>query len=381
VTGSSTFHLPGAGDYPLRPIASPGSSNWMYPPGGFMNFVQSTKIPPFTQSYPFVNYHNGSQRPENFHFVGSSMSHSTMSPTAACSKRTPSPTGSSAVDAAQMAGSQDQETIDVVDDDTIQSASSNGRSDARTDRRLNWSNEEDIRLVSAWLHNSIDPVEGNDKKSDQYWYDVTSTYNSTTKCDRMRNRNQLKLRWERIKKPVIEFNGCYARISKVHQSGMSDDQKMDQALQLYASEQHSDKPFTMMHVWRVLRHEQKWSAYVKKLNSEKDKSATSNPAQDDPKQRPIGHKKAKDERNRKTTSLSWPTCGFMCLVCHTGSFAISSTGTSHRRVFEQGCWSYASHSYPRRPQEISNHSELVHAAARFFVLFERSGFESGILQE
>ena len=66
----------------------------------------------------------------------------------ACSKRTPSPTGSSAVDAAQMAGSQDQETIDVVDDDTIQPASSNGRSDARTDRRLNWSNEEDIRLVS-----------------------------------------------------------------------------------------------------------------------------------------------------------------------------------------------------------------------------------------
>ena len=68
--------------------------------------------------------------------------------------------------------------------------------------------------VSAWLHNSIDPVEGNDKKSDQYWFDVTSTYNSTTKCGRMRNRNQLKLCWERIKKPVTEFNGCYARISK-----------------------------------------------------------------------------------------------------------------------------------------------------------------------
>jgi hypothetical protein len=131
--------------------------------------------------------------------------------------------------------------------------------------------------VSAWLHNSIDPVEGNDKKSDQYWYDVTSTYNSTTKYDRMRNRNQLKLRWERIKKPVTEFNGCYARISKVHQSVMSDDQKMDQALQLYASE-HSDKPFTMVHVWRVLRHEHKWSAHVKKLNNEKDKSAASNPA-------------------------------------------------------------------------------------------------------
>ncbi|KAF8730914.1 hypothetical protein HU200_016786 [Digitaria exilis] len=71
------------------------------------------------------------------------------------------------------------EAVDVEDDDTIQPANSNARSnasatsidptDARSDRRLNWSNEEDIRLVSAWLHNSIDPVDGNDKKSDQYW--------------------------------------------------------------------------------------------------------------------------------------------------------------------------------------------------------------------
>ncbi|PUZ38159.1 hypothetical protein GQ55_9G174900 [Panicum hallii var. hallii] len=192
-------------------------------------------------------------------------SHSTMSPTDGCSKGTPSPTGSSGT--AQM-GSQDRKTIDVEDDGTIQPARSNGRSnvrsiarstatpDARSDRRLNWSIEEDIRLVSAWLHNSIDPVDGNNKKSDQYWSDVTSTYNSSTKCSCMRNRNQLKLRWEHIKKPVTEFNGCYARITKVHQSGMSDDQKMDQAMQLYAYE-HSDKPFTLLHVWRIVRHEKK----------------------------------------------------------------------------------------------------------------------------
>ncbi|KAF0932280.1 hypothetical protein E2562_009546 [Oryza meyeriana var. granulata] len=29
--------------------------------------------------------------------------------------------------------------------------------------------------VSAWLQNSIDPVDGNDKKSEQYWADVTAT--------------------------------------------------------------------------------------------------------------------------------------------------------------------------------------------------------------
>ncbi|KAF0934443.1 hypothetical protein E2562_025527 [Oryza meyeriana var. granulata] len=84
---------------------------------------------------------------------------------------------------------------------------------------------------------------------------------------------------------------------------MSDDQKMDQALQLYASE-HSDKPFALLHVWRILRHEKKWSAYVKKQGKEKDKSSTPNPADvvnvdDASKQRPTGHKKAKDERNGK----------------------------------------------------------------------------------
>nr|CAB3456581.1 unnamed protein product [Digitaria exilis] len=101
---------------------------------------------------------------------------------------TPSPNGSPVAGVAQVT-----EAVDVEDDDPIQPANSNARSnasatsidptDARSDRRLNWSNEEDIRLVSAWLHNSIDPVDGNDKKSDRYWSAVTSTYNSTIKCN------------------------------------------------------------------------------------------------------------------------------------------------------------------------------------------------------
>ncbi|KAF8657795.1 hypothetical protein HU200_059955 [Digitaria exilis] len=119
----------------------------------------------------------------------------------------------------------------------------------------------------------------------------------------MRNRNQLKLRWERIKKPVTEFNGCYARITKVHQSGMSDDQKMDQAMQLYASE-HNEKPFTLLHVWRILRHERKWVTYVKKLNKEKENGSSADTGhvvnvEEAPKKRPIGRDKAKEERKEK----------------------------------------------------------------------------------
>ncbi|KAF2944408.1 hypothetical protein DAI22_02g140200 [Oryza sativa Japonica Group] len=238
--------FPTAGAHAASPWwqeSSPDSSEWMYPPGGFLNYLQNNKISPFSQTHPFVNYHNASKLPENFHFVGAPISYSTI------------------------------------------------LSDARSEKRLNWSNEEDIRLASAWLHNSFNSIDGNDKKSNQYWLDVTATYNNTTKSN------------QRIKKPVSEFNGFYARITKIHQSGMSEDQKMDQAFQLYASE-HNDKRFTMVHVGRILRHEKKWSTYLKKIKKEKDKSVTPNPThvvnvKDAPKQRPIGHKKAKDECSGK----------------------------------------------------------------------------------
>ncbi|CAN6302529.1 unnamed protein product, partial [Urochloa humidicola] len=193
--------------------------------------------------YPYVNYHNASQLPENSHFVGGPSTRGTPSP------------------------------IDIDGDETINSDGDDVLEPARTDKRLNWSHEEDIRLASAWLQNSLDPVDGNGKKSDKYWADVTDTYNSTTPSNRRRNRNQLKIRWDRIKKPVSEFHSCWVRTTRVFQSGESDDQRTDQVLQIYASE-HNDKPFLLQHIWRVVRHERKWAAYVKKLNKEKGSPAT-----------------------------------------------------------------------------------------------------------
>ncbi|CAN6327382.1 unnamed protein product [Urochloa humidicola] len=245
--------------------SSPISSDWLFPPGGFVNSLQM----------PCGTYSNATQLPENFHFVGGPSS-----------RVNPSPND----------GTNTQETIDIDAIDTEEPA--------RTDKRLNWSHEEDVRLASAWLHNSLDPVDGNDKRADKYWADVTDTYNSTTPSNRRRNRNQLKIRWERIKRPVSEFHGSWVKATRVFQSGESDDQRTDQALQIYASE-HNDKPFLLQHIWRVVRHERKWAAYVKKLNKEKGSGAPANVVSVEdfsPKERPIGHKKAKDERNGKRKS-------------------------------------------------------------------------------
>lgn len=88
----------------------------MYPPGGFTNFLQSNNIP------------------ENFHLVGHTTSTARISPATVSSRGTP-PGESNA---------QDKETInvdeDVDEDEPVE--------DGRTERRLNWTKEEDIRLVS-----------------------------------------------------------------------------------------------------------------------------------------------------------------------------------------------------------------------------------------
>ena len=65
-----------------------------------MNILHSRNV-------SFVNRSNGGYLPENFHFVGGSMNHST----------TPSPIGSSDDGAAQV---ETQETIDLEGDDSIQ---------------------------------------------------------------------------------------------------------------------------------------------------------------------------------------------------------------------------------------------------------------------
>jgi len=51
------------------------------------------------------------------------------------------------------------------------------RSDASDDEekkagRMNWSEEEDLKLVNAWLHHSIDSVKGNSQKDKNFWKNI-----------------------------------------------------------------------------------------------------------------------------------------------------------------------------------------------------------------
>lgn len=120
-----------------------------------------------------------------------------------------SPTPPSAPPSAPPSGKRKRVTIDVeaIEEDK---------------QRLYYTKDEDVRLVSAWLNNSVNPIEGNAKKREYYWKEVADAYNSTTESDRKRDIKNLKNHWYKTTPKVTSFNGCYNQINDTYASGHCD---------------------------------------------------------------------------------------------------------------------------------------------------------------
>ncbi|TVU39034.1 hypothetical protein EJB05_12436 [Eragrostis curvula] len=129
--------------------------------------------------------------------------------------------------------------------------------DARKAKRLPYTEDEDRHLVSAWLHNSNDPINGNCKKNEKYWTDVLADYNNATPAHRKREMKQLKERFQKIKRWVGMFCGSWKKACSIYTSGQSDDMLKEKALSFYLAD-FQEGPFTVMHCWRLLHNEPKW---------------------------------------------------------------------------------------------------------------------------
>lgn len=69
------------------------------------------------------------------------------------------------------ASQKQQETVNAQE----LSDSSDG---PRRGTRVNWTEDDNIRLMSSWLSNSVDSIKGNDKKAEHYWKAVAQEFNS-----------------------------------------------------------------------------------------------------------------------------------------------------------------------------------------------------------
>ena len=181
-------------------------------------------------------------------------------------------------------------SIDLDEDDGVEAS--------KSVKKRYWSHDEEVRLASAWLNTSKDPIHGNDKKSDSFWGQITKEFNQNSQQDHHRDTNSLKIHWTCLSKMINEFNGYWISVCKMNKSGYSDDQLMEEAQKRY--EKKNEKPFTLIHWWKILKDEPKWCTFV--AQSEKDKSKKNSQAidvDDKAEQRPIGRESAKQERRGK----------------------------------------------------------------------------------
>src|SRR5262249_2102515 len=93
-------------------------------------------------------------------------------------------------------------------------------------RAKNFSTEEDLMLVSAWLNISMDPIHGNDQKNQTYWERVHAYYHEHREFLSDRSPNALMHRWSNIQLAVGKFHGYYIQITNRQQSGVNEHDKV-----------------------------------------------------------------------------------------------------------------------------------------------------------
>jgi hypothetical protein len=177
--------------------------------------------------------------------------------------------------------------------------------------RINWTEEENERLASAWIKHSVDSIDGNGKKATYYWKQVGDEFNSNRPVNgRKRTVKQMMNHWGTINKTIQHFNGVYSRASDTYVSGQCDKMLMDTARAMFKGE-NKEKPFTMEYLWEKFREQRKWKNLYARENNKRTKisasgeytSSSNNQETEDERdkreKRPEGQKKAKDRAKGK----------------------------------------------------------------------------------
>ncbi|KAL3642385.1 hypothetical protein CASFOL_013200 [Castilleja foliolosa] len=192
------------------------------------------------------------------------------------------------------------------------SQSNNGKK--RVPRKHNFTVEEDLLLVSAWLNVSLDAVTSNNQTHKTYWERIHDYFHEHKIFQSERNSNSLMKRWSNINLAVGKFCGCFAQIEGLNQSGKTDQDKIQDSKALYQKIQGLAFPYE--HCWNILRFQQKWLQVIDKHKSKKKTKRFENdsPSNSSPidlednecdvftsSERPYGRDAAKEKiKNRKT---------------------------------------------------------------------------------
>jgi len=97
----------------------------------------------------------------------------------------------------------------------------------KSTKKTNFSIEEDILLVKAWISTSIDPIQGTDQKGNKFWDKIWMNYHENKKEDTVeRSAHSLSNRWSSIQKFTNKFCGYLAQVETKNPSGATEQDKV-----------------------------------------------------------------------------------------------------------------------------------------------------------
>ncbi|XP_050288896.1 glutathione S-transferase T3-like [Quercus robur] len=124
----------------------------------------------------------------------------------------------------------------------------------RGQRGINFTIDEDIKLVSTWLNISLDVVTSTNQKHTTFWERIWSTFHNDKKFNC--TKDSLNSRWSTIQRETNKFCGCLAQIENRNESGKTEHDKIEDAKTMYQI--NCKNAFQLEHCWRILRNEAKW---------------------------------------------------------------------------------------------------------------------------
>ncbi|XP_042446387.1 glutathione S-transferase T3-like [Zingiber officinale] len=126
-------------------------------------------------------------------------------------------------------------------------------------KRRFWSPDEDVVLAKSWATISTDAIIGNDQKDQAFWKRIADYYNKHRPTgSMMRSYQRLKSHYYRFALMVNEFSATYNNFYTHRQSGWSDENVLENALNMWKAN-NNNKDFKYMHVWRVLKDYEKYT--------------------------------------------------------------------------------------------------------------------------
>ena len=95
-----------------------------------------------------------------------------------------------------------------------------------TKRGGNFSVDEDLLLISAWLNISMDAVHGTDQRVDKFWEKIWEFFCKNNTYGTTRTSTSLSSRWGNISRETSRFAGFMAKAEARNRSGAADKDKV-----------------------------------------------------------------------------------------------------------------------------------------------------------